>query len=31
VRAMVYELVIRVDVGVSEEGSEVQMFFNHPF
>jgi outer membrane protein assembly factor BamA len=31
VRAMVYELVIRVDVGVTEEGGEVQMFFNHPF
>jgi Omp85 superfamily domain len=31
VRAMVYELVIRVDMGFSEEGGEVQMFFNHPF
>lgn len=31
VRAMVYELVIRVDLGFSEEGSEIQMFFNHPF
>jgi len=31
VRLLVYELVIRVDVGVSEEGGEVQMFFNHPF
>jgi hypothetical protein len=31
VRAMVYELVIRVDVGASEEGGEIQMFFNHPF
>ena len=31
VRAMVYELVIRVDVGVSDEGGELQMFFNHPF
>jgi hypothetical protein len=31
VRLMVYELVIRVDMGVSEEGGEVQMFFNHPF
>ena len=31
VRALVYELVIRVDVAVSEEGGEVQMFFNHPF
>jgi len=31
VRAMVYELVVRVDVGVSEEGSEIAMFFNHPF
>ena len=31
VRALVYELVIRVDVGVTEEGAEVQMFFNHPF
>jgi len=31
VRLMVYELVIRVDVGVSEEGGELQMFFNHPF
>jgi hypothetical protein len=27
----VRELVIRVDVGVTEEGGEVQMFFNHPF
>ncbi len=31
IRAMVYELVVRVDVAVSEEGGEVQMFFNHPF
>ena len=31
VRAMVYELIIRVDVGASEEGGEIQMFFNHPF
>ncbi|MEH6570681.1 MAG: BamA/TamA family outer membrane protein [Halioglobus sp.] len=31
VRAMVYELVIRVDLGVSDEGGELQMFFNHPF
>ena len=31
VRALVFELVIRVDVGVTEEGGEVQMFFNHPF
>ena len=31
VRVMVYELIIRVDVGVSEEGGELQMFFNHPF
>jgi len=31
VRALVYELVIRVDAAVSEEGGEVQMFFNHPF
>lgn len=31
VRALVYELVIRVDVAMSEEGGEVQMFFNHPF
>lgn len=30
-RLLVYELVIRVDVGVSEEGGEVQMFFNQPF
>ena len=29
--ALVYELVIRVDFGVSEEGGEVQMFFKHPF
>lgn len=31
VRAMVYELVVRMDVGFSEEGGEIQMFFNHPF
>ena len=31
VRAIVYELVIRVDMGVSDEGGELQMFFNHPF
>lgn len=31
VRAMVYELVVRVDLGFSEEGGEVQMFFNQPF
>ena len=31
VRAMVYEVVIRVDVGASEEGGQLQMFFNHPF
>jgi hypothetical protein len=31
VYALVYELVIRVDFGVSGEGGEVQMFFNHPF
>jgi hypothetical protein len=31
VRALVYELVIRVNVGVTEEGGKVQMFFNHPF
>lgn len=31
VRALVQGLVIRVDVAASEEGGEVQMFFNHPF
>ena len=31
IRAMVYELVVRVDLAFSEEGGEVQMFFNHPF
>lgn len=31
IRALVFELVIRVDVAVSEEGGETQMFFNHPF
>ena len=31
VRSMVYELVVRTDIGVSEEGGEVQMFFNHPY
>lgn len=30
-RLLVYELVIRVDLGVSEEGGEVQMFFSQPF
>ena len=30
-RAMVYELVIRVDVRVFDEGGELQMIFNHPF
>ncbi len=30
VRAMVYELVVRTDIGASEEDSEVQMFFNSP-
>jgi hypothetical protein len=29
-RAMVYELVVLVDMGFSEEGGEIQMFFNHP-
>ena len=29
VRTMVYELVVRTDIAVSEEGGEVQMFFNH--
>jgi len=31
VRALVYELVIRAELGFSEEGAEVQMFFRHPF
>jgi len=31
VRLLVYELVIRADFGVSEEGAEAQMFFGHPF
>lgn len=31
VRALVYELVVRADFGVTQEGAEVQMFFNHPF
>jgi hypothetical protein len=31
VRALVHGLVIRVDIGASEEGGEVQMFFTQPF
>lgn len=31
VRALVYELVVRADLGISEEGMELQMFFNQPF
>ena len=31
VRALVYELVVRADLGISDEGVEMQMFFNHPF
>jgi len=31
IRALVSGLIIRVDAGVSDEGGEIQMFFNHPF
>ena len=31
IRALVYELVVRADFGITQEGAEVQMFFNHPF
>lgn len=31
IRALVYELVIRADFALSQEGAEVQMFFRHPF